>query len=386
MQEPGPQSGAHDPVVCGIDPTTSRRPFYAKKTFLCTVVAPTLLSGCYFGLLASNSYVSESRFVVHGSAVRQQNALSSILGSTGYAEGTEEANAVVEYIGSRNALADSDADGYLTRAYGNTDISWFDRFRTILRGFERERFYEYYKNKVIIQTDSATSVTTLTVHAFSPNDAREINHRLLLKSEALVDRLAERARTDAVLDETKAVNEAQDRVRMTALALSDYRNRNGVLDPEKEAELRMQVIAKLQDDLITARNQLQQLQAFTPNASQIPFQKTRVTALEQEIARQSGSIAGGKASLSAQAAEYQKLKLESDLAEQQLSSALDALKDARVEARRKHAYVERIAAPSLPDYPNEPLRVRNILATLVLSLLAWGVLSTVISGIREHGD
>jgi capsule polysaccharide export protein KpsE/RkpR len=65
-----------------------------------------------------------------------------------------------------------------------------------------------------------------------------------------------------------------------------------------------------------------------------------------------------------------------------LASQQEALND----ARKKQVYVERIAEPSLPDYSLEPRRLRNILATILLGLLAWGVVSTLIAGIREHRD
>ena len=65
---------------------------------------------------------------------------------------------------------------------------------------------------------------------------------------------------------------------------------------------------------------------------------------------------------------------------------LAALQETQAEQQRKRAYVERIADPSLPDYPAEPRRIRSILATFILGLLAWGVLSMLIVGVREHRD
>lgn len=63
---------------------------------------------------------------------------------------------------------------------------------------------------------------------------------------------------------------------------------------------------------------------------------------------------------------------------------MTALQEARSEARRKQAYVERIAQPSLPDKAEEPRRLRGIFATLVLSLIAWAILTMLLAGIREH--
>ena len=48
------------------------------------------------------------------------------------------------------------------------------------------------------------------------------------------------------------------------------------------------------------------------------------------------------------------------------------------------AYVERVAQPSLPDDALEPRRLRGILATFVIGLVAWGILTLLLAGVREH--
>jgi capsular polysaccharide transport system permease protein len=40
----------------------------------------------------------------------------------------------------------------------------------------------------------------------------------------------------------------------------------------------------------------------------------------------------------------------------------------------------------LPDVAQEPHRLRGILATFVLGLVAWGILSMLLAGVREHQD
>jgi len=46
--------------------------------------------------------------------------------------------------------------------------------------------------------------------------------------------------------------------------------------------------------------------------------------------------------------------------------------------------VERIVQPSHPDKPLEPRRLRGILVTFLLGLVAWGILSMLLAGVREH--
>lgn len=353
--------------------------------FFVTVVLPTLAALLYFGLFASDVYVSEARFVVRSPSKAAVTSLGQVLNNGGLTGATEESNAVLEYLESRSAVSDVNRDGYLARAYGGDGIFVLDRFGG-LRAANRERLYRYYLNKVKAENETTTQVLHLTVSAFTARDARAINERLLERSEALVNRLSDRARTDALALATREVDEAQARARRSAVALADYRNSSRIIDPEKQAAARLQMVSKLQDELISAQTQLKQMETYTPQATQIPYLRTQVASLQREIAAQTASIAGGAGSLSSTAARYQVLLLDSELAGKQLAATLISLQDARAEARRKRAYVERISDPSLPDYAVEPQRMRGIAATLALGLLTWGILSVLLAGVREHRD
>ncbi|MCB2088614.1 MAG: hypothetical protein R3E18_05370 [Sphingomonadaceae bacterium] len=353
--------------------------------FLAVVALPTLLAVLYFGLLAEDVYVSESRILVRSPAKPDTSPLGAVFGSNAITGATEESNAVREFLRSRDALKQINQDGYVSKAYGSSSIFFLDRFGG-LSGDSFEQLFEYFGGKLAIEDGSSILVLRVRVEAFDPEQAREINERLLQRSELLVNTLSERARTDAIGFARKEVEIARDQAKATSLALAKFRDRAGVIDPEMQAKVGLQTISQLQEELIATRTQLLQMRTYTPRASQIPFLKTQVRELEREIAKQTQEIAGGSRSLSANSAKYQELKLASEFAEQQLAVALASQQDAQAEARRKQAYVERIAEPSLPDYATYPKRLRSIFATFVLGLLAWGVLSMLLVGIREHRD
>ncbi len=381
---PAKADSASTDAVLGID--RSQRPFYLRPLFLLTVVLPTLLSILYFGIFASSVYISESRFQVRSPTRATVSPLGAILSSSGLTGSGEETNAMMEYVQSRDALAMTDKDGLVRTAYGPERASWFDRFGGAFGGDSQEHLYDYFQDKVTIDIDPATQVAQLSVRAYSPKEAKAINQRLLEQSENLVNRLSDRAQKDAVTIAQSEVESAQDRARSAAIKLAQFRNEQGILDPEQEAEVRLQMISKLQDELIATRTQLQQIETYTPRASQIPYLRTRIKSLTREISEATAQIAGGRRSLSQSAAQYQELRLESEMAEKLLATTLTSLEEALADSRRKKAYVQRIAEPSLPDYAMEPRRWRGVLSTLLLSLLLWGVLSTLIAGIREHKD
>lgn len=353
--------------------------------FIIAVVIPTMVAIFYFGFFASDIYISESKFVVRTSEKATASPLGMLFGGGGLSNSGEQGHAVIEYAKSRDALRDINRDHLMEKSFAQKG-SWFDRFGGAFGGVTTEHLFEYYLGKVQIENDTTTQVTRLTVSAFDPKDAKMINARLLDHAETLVNQLNERSRRDTLSVATTQVSEARENARRAALALSRFRNSRELLDPEKEATVKLQMISKLQDQLVTARTQLQMFRNFTPDSSQIPALRTQVKALSGEIDKQTRSIAGDTSSLSADAVEYQRLQLDSQLADKQLANAMASLQEAQDEARKKHAYIERIVEPNLPDYPMAPRRMRGILATFLLGLLAWGVLTTLIAGIREHRD
>ncbi|HTH28886.1 MAG TPA: hypothetical protein VL918_10495 [Sphingobium sp.] len=354
--------------------------------FIATVVVPTTLAILYFGFFASDVYVSESRFVVRSPDKPSTSGLGVLLKSAGFSNAGDEIYAAQNYVLSRDALQALNKNGAFTRHYSDPSISIFDRFNGFKLGDTFEDLFKYYEKKIRVDHETASSITTMTVRAYSPEAARSFNEKLLEMAEATVNRLNERGRQDLIRFATAEVNLAKEKARNAALALSAYRNREGVVDPEKQATTQLQMISKLQDSLITTKAQLSQLRAFTPENPQIEVLEVRVKALSHEIDEQLGRVAGDRASLAATAAQYQRLWLESQFADKNLAAAMASLEDAMNEARRKQAYVERIVEPNLPDDALEPRRLRSIAATIVLGLVAWGILKMLLAGIREHQD
>lgn len=354
--------------------------------FWLTVVIPTALATLYFGFFASDVYVSESRYVVRSPERTQKTGLGVLLGSAGFSTASEEVRAAQGFIGSRDALRAINKDEFARKAWGNESASIFDRFNPFGWAGSFEDLYKFYGNKVDVQYDAETGITTLTARAFRPEDAQAINTRLLEKSEQLVNELNSRGNLNLVRYAEREVKEAKAQASLAALELASYRNRAGVIDPERQATVQLQMISKLQDELIGARMQLLQLSRVAAQNPQIPVLKVRISGLEKAIEEQLGAIAGNNGSLSEAAAEYQRLQVQREFADQQLGLSLAALQDARNEARRQVAYLERVAQPSLPDDALEPRRMRGIISTLLIGLVAWGVLSMLMAGVREHKE
>jgi capsular polysaccharide transport system permease protein len=379
------------PAPVPATPPPPRRPGFLRRhaLFLGTVALPTLLSIVYFSSYATPIFVSESSYVVRSPNQKSAAAggLSALLGGagfSGFSKAPDDVYAISQYIRSRDALKFLNERLDLHAAWQSENIDFFHRFDPLHWDDSREALYEYYMKRVKVGAEPASGITTLTISGFTPEQVLKINELLLGKAEELVNVLNERGRSDLIRFAENEVVLTENKAKTAAQALSDFRNTQAVVDPEKQTMLHFEQIARLQEELIRTRGQLTQLRVFAPDSPHPPALELQVQTIERAIEAETEKITGGERSLASKAAEYQRLQLEREFADKQLAIAMSALESARSEAQRQQLYLETIAKPSLPDEATFPKRLRGIATTFILGLVAWGILAMLLAGVREH--
>lgn len=353
-----------------------------------TVFLPTLLAAFYYGFVASDIYISESNFVVRSPHQQAPKGLSGLLEGAGVSRATDDTYTVDDFILSRDALRKLNEEFHLDKSYGSGRVDLFNRFAGLdwwRRNFEG--LHLYYKERIVkVETDTASSIVMLTVRAFSAEEAYKINEKLVEMSEELINRLNARIRQDLIRFAEVDVEIAQKKAEDAVLAVAKYRSLKSVFDPEKQSPLNLGLIEKLQGDLISAKAQLAQVSAVTRDNPQIPSLQRQVQSLQEAIDAETAKLAGGSQSLSGKAAEYERLAFAREFAAKQLADSMASLEGARQEARRKQVYLERLVQPGKPDVAVEPRRLRNVFAVFALGMIAWGILTILLAGVREHQD
>jgi capsular polysaccharide transport system permease protein len=354
------------------------------KIFMATVLIPTLLAGVYYGVIASDVYISESRFVVRNPQRQTQGTIGALLQSTGFTRSQDDTYSVHDYVLSRDALNVLDEQLQLRKALSSADIDVFNRFPGLSWDDSFEAFYKHYRRYVQVEYDTVSSITTLYVRAYTAKEGRDVNDLLLQMSERLVNNLNIRSRQDLIQVAEKEVAVAEERAKLAAAGLSGFRTRQDVFDPDRQSALQLQGVAKVREELISAEAQLSQLRKISPDNPQIPSLVDRIGSLKKAIAAESSKVTGGSGSFTNKAAGFDRFVLEKAFADRQLATALSSLETARNEAQRKQLYLERLVQPNLPDKALEPRRFRSVLMVFVLGLILWGVISLIVASVKEH--
>jgi capsular polysaccharide transport system permease protein len=355
--------------------------------FVLTVIAPTCIAILYYGFFASDVFISESRFLVRSPQHQTQGGLfGEILQGSGLTHSQDDTYSVHDYILSRDALRELDAELGVRASFTSKQVDPLNRFPGLMWDPSFEELYRYYGKHVGVEYDTASSISTLTVRAFTTYDAQRINDHLLQMSERLVNRLNERSRQDLIHYATDEVKLATDKATAAAVALFEYRSKHEIFAPDQQAVLQLEGVAKIQEELVSTEAQLAQLQKLSPNNPQIIGLESRAQTLRHAIGTEAAKVTSANGSFSARAPNFERLTIEAEFADKQLGVALADLETARNEALRQQLYLERLVQPSLPDKAMEPRRIRSMFTVLFVGLIAWGIVSLLIAAIREHAD
>ncbi|MDG6881301.1 Vi polysaccharide export inner membrane protein VexD [Phocoenobacter uteri] len=352
--------------------------------FYSIVVAPTFLAVIYFGIFASDVYISQSSFVVRSSTTNNSlSGFGALLQGVGFSRSQDDSYTLREYLYSRDALSQLQVT-LPVKAFYEDKGDFLSKFNTFGLDNSKESFYQYFRKHINVNLDRTSGIATLSIHAFSPEDGVNINNELLRLGENLINKLNTRARNDALFFAKKNVKDAEERVKEVGKTLTNYRIKNNIFDLSAQSGEQFSLVSNLQVKLIDIQNQLAQLIAISPYNPQVSSLKLREKNIKNEITKQLSELYNENGSFVTQSSEYQRLILDNKLADQMLASAITSLQHTQNEIDRQQLYLEVINPPSKPDIALEPHRLYNIISTFFICLMLFGILKLIVASIREH--
>lgn len=364
----------------------TRRWVSRQRWFMLFVVVPVLASTLYYGLIASDVYVSEARFVIKSPDQKRatSSTLASLIQTTGLSAGEEQTNEVLDYVRSRNALGDLSKSVNVRAVYMRPEADWLSGYPSALSRDTFENLYKYYGRMVSTNLDHDTNLAVLKVKAFTPQDAHVMAAGLLDLSEKLVNRLNVRAQAKQIAEAEGRVRQAEERVRNARIAMRQYRNTARLLDPTKEATGVLQVSTELTAQRAALQAQLQAIEAGAPRNPAIPALRSRIAAIDTQINGQAGRATGSSSGLASKLSQYENLLVEQEFATQMFTTANASLEQSRADALRQQFYLERVVEPDTPDMALLPHRLSEILTVAGVCLCLYMVGWMLVIGILEH--
>ena len=355
------------------------------RSFLIVCGTPTLVAAIYYGLFASDVYVSESRFAIRSSGSgASSSGLAAILSSPIVSSGSQDSMVVTDYVKSQDMLNQVQNALDIRTHYSDERHDFLSRLE---QEATSEELLEYFDRRVELIRDSSSDVITLKVHAYSPEFAQSLAKVIIEQSENLVNRMSSRMEQDALSVARGEVDRLADKLKLASDQLMAFRNENQSLNPAAESSTLVELVAVIEGKLVEARTELSEKLAFMrEGSSEIVSLRNRIKALDRQLSLEKGRVSGktGGTELSGLIDTYQPLVLDQEIAQQQYTSALTSMELARLEAQRKKQYLVPFILPNLPDEAIEPRRFMSVVTVFSGALIIYLIGGLFWSALRDH--
>ncbi|MEM6388774.1 MAG: hypothetical protein AAF825_02930 [Pseudomonadota bacterium] len=360
--------------------------------FVAMVVLPLMVAGWYLWNRAADQYVSELGFTVR----KEETAVPSDLfgGLTGLSSGgSSDTDVLFEYIQSQELVQLVDESLDLRSRFSvhhETDPFFsFDPEGSI------EDLVAFWRRMVQVSYDPGSGMLDLRAFAFEAEEAQEIAEEILKHSSRVINDLSAIAREDATRYAREDLMQAQDELKDARGALTGFRSRTRIIDPSADLQGQMGLLTTLQQQLAEAMIELDLLRDTTVEGDpRISRALRRIDVIETRIEEErskfgQGGVIGTGLSDEEQdyatlVAEFERLTVDREFAEQTYIAALSAFAAAKAEAERQSLYLAPYVRPTLAETARHPQRLLLIGLTGLFLILAWSIVVLVYYSLRDR--
>jgi capsular polysaccharide transport system permease protein len=360
-----------------------------RRMFLLVVVLPTLLVSAYYFLVAADQYESEAHLMVRTAETTPTvgGGLSQALTLAGGTTAAQtDAMSVADYLTSHDAVETLNRRVGLVGLFRRPEADIVSRVKA---NPTAETLLKHYRKQVSVRYNSDTGITTVKVRAYRPRDSYKIIDTMLQMGEQRVNMLNTRGQSDALALSRRLLRDSEDQLAQIQRRLTGFRQTRGDIDPQGTGQAQLGLVTGLETQLAAARAQLSAMTGLVSTSSpQYVALSRRVSALQAQVAAQSGRLAGGGAAngrnIASSLGDYEELRLRQEFAAKRYETAAAAFEKARDQVQKQQLYLVRVVAPNLPEKSLFPERWRIIATVFFGLLLVYAVGWLIAAGVREH--
>lgn len=348
------------------------------------VLVLTLIAAVYYGLLASDRYVTEAQIYVKStrSGTPSLPQLSLLVGG-----GDQAKDALV----LRSYINSSDMLDYLDKEIGVKDHfsnSQWDFVARLESDPTEEDFLSYYRSMVDVSIDPESAVLRVKAEAFTPEYSQQLVQAILEEADRFINGISQKIAAEEISFVENEMARARDKVNSARDRLLRFQNDNQLLSPSSSGETLQSVVNQLETDLVALQTEEKALAAYlNDTAPQLVSVRNRIDSVKAQLLEERQKIsAQDTSSINEVNAEFRELELELKFATDLYRATLEGLEQARVESYHKMKHLVVLQSPALPDEALEPRKLYNLASLFVLLSLAYGIVVMILATIREHRD
>ena len=368
-----------------------REKFNAHK-FSSIITLASLIAFIYWGVIASDRYVSEAHVIMINTQMTGSSNSSAMLGGISTNAGSAEFIATQmwlrDYLLSIDMMELLDAKLNLREHYSDWHHDPISRMWLCCYGNTVEKFHDYYLSRVSAELDTKSGALVVKVQAYDAKMAHAIASMIVKKGEEYMNITAQRMLEEQMAFLKKQVEVIKEEDIKAHQVLTNFQNKKGLISPITTAASIDSVVNGLDSQRVAieaSRNaMLAYLRADNPSILALDQQ---LAALKKQIKIERARLtAPNNKTLNDTSDQAMRIQMDVNLMDATYTAALSSWQTGRVMSAlmMRKAFV--LQAPTYPQYPLEPRRMYNIATFVLALLLLTGIAQLLFSVIREHQD
>ncbi|MDH5752266.1 MAG: chain-length determining protein [Deltaproteobacteria bacterium] len=352
---------------------------------IATIVS--LVAILYWGMIASDRYVSEAHIMIQKTNVATGISMDLTAVLAGVSSSNRSDQLLLrDHLLSVDMLKKIDDKLNLRAHYSGSSIDLFSRM--LSRDSYMEVFHKYYLSMVSVELDNYSGLLVIKSQAFEPNMAYEIAHMMVVEGERYMNTLSRELALEHVDFLQNQIDNMGEKALSARKALLEYQNLKGLISPKHMAQSLSEIIYKLEGELSELKAKKNTAMGYmNPMAPEVVALDYQISAIEKQILQEKSRLVSQNGdTLNVIVEEYQRLEMTAELAQNSYKTALIALEQGRVEAARNLKKVSVLQMPTTPQYPEQPRRLYNISVFILFTLLITGVVKMLAAIVRDHQD
>ena len=360
-------------------------------SFLLLVLAPLGVASVYLYETALDQYASSVAFTVRR---EEQPSAVDILGglSNLSTASSSDSDILYEFIQSHELVTKIDDTLNLRGLYSDAHAS--DPVFTLKPDATIEDLLDYWQRMVRISYAPGTGLIDVEVLSFDADTSKRIAQEIFAQSTLMINELSAIAREDAMRYAREELNAALQQLSTARQALTAFRSRNQIVNPDADIQVQMGLLGSLQQMLgselidydLLRHNARENDPRVVQSERRIEAIRSRIRAERLKFGNDSDDSVTETATedYADVVAEFERLMVERQFAENKYTSALSNFDTARAKAQRQSRYLAAYVQPTLAESPEYPRRALILGLCALVLFGSWCIMVLVYYSLRDR--
>ena len=356
-----------------------------KQLISILITIPSVLLFFYFYGIGRNRYFVRSDIVIRkaGADIPSGVNIGSLLagGNTG---ALEDSRFLRTYLESPQVLSDLKEKINFLEIYKKKGL---DFYAGLTKGMSKEVEFDFFRRQISVTLNESSGILRIRTLGFDPDAALFLNQFLIQKSENFVNSLNQEIYKKQLIFAENEVLENASKLKVATNALSEFQQKNEVINPLEEIQAKSAFIIALEEELVRKKIDLsfKSKRFIDQNSPEIIDLIEQINEIEETIKKEKNLVLSpsGK-DLNNKIAKYIELDFAKRYASDLYKTSLLASEKARIDSLQQQRFVAILSKPTRPDSEWKYWRHKGFLTSIAIFLVGFSFIKFLISMADSH--